>query len=653
MTSDEILSALHEGATLRDIDLSDASLEKRKLWDCTVEDGRFDRIQAARLYAHVATFIRTSFRDADLTAATLRYCSFEQCDFTGARLAGGSAPEATFKDCRFDGADLSGMYLQGASFHGPLSDACFVGAQLLDTRFDGPAPETATTTNNLLEPGARMGPFIIEGELAGAMSNAMYAATTTIARPRHVLVTETSRQRKPIEEARADLIYAIDGVASLVAVFEARSPSRVRHVCVEERPPGVPLSGLAPLPEPDARALLLALAEITMKAHADGWRIWGFHPSLCFARREPGGLSVTGIAARAMRFLLGAPPTRGGVCLEPYLPFDVWRDGAIEAPDDVFALCGLGYFLVTGAHPFPGPTFDAQLAAVARWRVPSLPGPFGELLARGLVQDRERRMTASDLVAALAGKTPARHQPQEQRVDVVQSAPRHEAREIEDVHAHDWMELRIAASAQPPFTPQIATAILETLENDDWIPLRMLRASPDEEFRPYDREDARGILAAQPWIEVRGADELGLNASITSTIGHNVVRAALMPDVYKIAGAAGIEAWMRRVLRAFPAAEMALANCDFDQMMFKRENDLVSLPLFGPKMGWLHALPASSYPRHYDRDALLGAPAHRVAEQDDGSIWIWVYEDPFGYDSPEARASHIALNHYLQRRVRR
>jgi hypothetical protein len=79
--------------------------------------------------------------------------------------------------------------------------------------------------------------------------------------------------------------------------------------------------------------------------------------------------------------------------------------------------------------------------------------------------------------------------------------------------------------------------------------------------------------------------------------------------------------------------------------MLMRENRLVALPLFGPEMGWLHVLPVSSYPRHYDQDVLLGAPAHRVAEHDDRSIWIWVYEDPLRYDTPDARASHIALNH--------
>ena len=655
MTSDEILNALYDGGTLRGIDLSNASLEKRELWDCTIEDGRFDGIEAARLYAHAATFVRCSFRDADLSAAALRYCVFEQCDFTGARLAGASATEATFKGCRFDRADLSGTYLQDARFLGPVSDACFVGAQLLDTQFDHPVPDTVTTATDMLEPGTSMGPFIVESELAGAMSNARYAATTSIARPRHVLVTETARQRKPIEEVRPDMMYSVDGVASLVAVFEARSASRVRHVLVEERPRGAQLAGLGPLPEPEARALLLGLAEITMRAHTDGWKLWGIHPSLCFARADAGRRSITGIAPRAMRFLLGAPPARGGLCLEPYLPFDVWRDGNVEAADDVFALCGLGYFLVTGAHPFPGPTFDAQLAGVAQWRVPRLPGPFGDLLARGLVQEREQRITSAELAVALGAKMPARPEPAKPRAEDVQAAPEDPPRDNAPVRAarQDWVELRVTAAAQPPFTPQVATSILETLENNEWIPLRMMRESHDDEFRAYNADEARALLAAHPWIEVRGAEELGLTASITSIIGNNVVRAALMPGPYKSAGPVGVEAWIERVLRAFPAAELASANCDFDQLMFKRENGVDAMPLFGPEMGWLHVLPAWSYPRHYDRDVLLGAPAYRVTEQDDGSIWIWVYENPLGYDTPDARASHIALNHYLQRHVRR
>jgi hypothetical protein len=214
------------------------------------------------------------------------------------------------------------------------------------------------------------------------------------------------------------------------------------------------------------------------------------------------------------------------------------------------------------------------------------------------------------------------------------------------------MQLRVTAATQPPFTPQVATSILATLENNAWIPLRMMRASPDEEFRPYIAEEARAMLSTRPWIEVRGAEELGFNASITSIAGGNVVRGALMPAPYKRGGPSEVQAWIERVLHAFTTAEMALANCDFDQTMFKRENDLVSLPLFGPWMGWLHVLPASSYPAYYDREALLAAPAYGVAEHDDGSIWIWVYEDPLRYDVPDARASHVALNHYLQKHIR-
>lgn len=402
MTREEILEALADGADLAGIDLSGADLSRRSLSECSVRDGRFDDVTAPRMSADLAIFERTSFRHADLSASNLRGSTFEQCDFSGARLAGASAANVTFRDCTFAGADLSGIYLQGATFIGPLGDACFAGAQLLNTTFDGPPPATGVATDDQLGVGSRVGPIRLDGEVAGAMTNAIYRGTTLISRPTHVLVTVGPRQRRPIAEVRADFYYAIDGVSSFVAVMEARSTSLVRHVLVEELPPGTPLAESAPLPESEVTSILRALAEITARAHADGWTIWGIHPRLCFARRAEGRVEVTGVAARAMRFLLGMPPPRGGFCLEPYLPFDVWRDGVAQPADDVFALCALGYFLATGDHPFPGPTFDAQLAAAAQWRLPRLPGRLGHVLARGLVRDREQRATAADLVAALA-----------------------------------------------------------------------------------------------------------------------------------------------------------------------------------------------------------------------------------------------------------
>jgi Pentapeptide repeats (9 copies) len=342
-------------------------------------------------------FVNVKFRSADLSVSRFRHSTFERCDFTGARLAGVSAVYVIFSGCIFDGADLSGIYLHQAQFITSVGEACFAGAQLLDTTFDGGAPEIGVTTSDELAPGTRIGPIEVSGEIAAATSNAIYRGVTAIARPTRVLVTIGPRQRRPLSHARANLMYSIDGVAAMVAAVEVTSPSFVRHAVIEELPDGTAIADRAPLSERDAITVLAQLAMITANAHANGWTIAGIHPRLCFID----GTRVTAIAARAMRFLVGMPTMRDGLCLEPYLPHDVWRGDEIEPSDDVFALCALGHFLVTGQSPFAAPTFDEQLAVLATGTFPRLPGPLGHVLARGLVRERELRASSANILAAL------------------------------------------------------------------------------------------------------------------------------------------------------------------------------------------------------------------------------------------------------------
>lgn len=247
-------------------------------------------------------------------------------------------------------------------------------------------------------PGVMIGDVSLEGEVAGAMTNAIYDGVSS--KGLAMRITAGPRQQRPLDAVRAELGYVIDGVARLVEIVEASSPSAAWHVLVEERPEGTSLVDLAPVPEPTAIAWLVTLAGLAEAAHARGIVLYGIHPRLCFAHADG---TWSGVAPRAMRFILGMPPARGGLCLEEvYLPFEVWRDRAGTGASDVFALCALGQFLVTGVHPFAAPTFDMAIAAVARMDRRPLMSRLGAVLDRGLVAAAEQRPTAADLRDALS-----------------------------------------------------------------------------------------------------------------------------------------------------------------------------------------------------------------------------------------------------------
>ncbi len=213
-----------------------------------------------------------------------------------------------------------------------------------------------------------------------------------------MIVTAGPRQQRPLADVRAELDYSLRGVSACAGVVEDSSPSNTWHVLIEESPAGVPLAELAPLSERAAIGVLGEIARVAEAAHLRGLVLYGIHPRNCFAAAD---LRWSGMAPRSMRFLLGMPPMRGGLCLEEaYLPFEVWRDGTGTSASDVFSACALGLFLVTGSHPFAGPTFDGAIAATTRAPPERPDTPLGALLARGLAA-ADQRPTSAELRASL------------------------------------------------------------------------------------------------------------------------------------------------------------------------------------------------------------------------------------------------------------
>jgi hypothetical protein len=241
----------------------------------------------------------------------------------------------------------------------------------------------------------------IDAEYRGAMFNAIHTGRMGGAA---VLVTSGPSQRRPLDELRSALAPA--------QAFARPGGGGLLHLLVEERPPGKPLAAIGSV-EPDVAARLLGeLAARVADVHAAGSTVLGLHPDLVFADTDAAGvLGITGMAPQTMRFLVGMPAMRGGLCLgDVYLPREVWVgqtiDQDIGPAADVFALCALGYFLVTGGCPFPD--LRSVLAGTApRWT----DVPLASVLADGLAADPEDRPSLPALRAALGFPGPPRKKP--------------------------------------------------------------------------------------------------------------------------------------------------------------------------------------------------------------------------------------------------
>jgi hypothetical protein len=108
--------------------------------------------------------------------------------------------------------------------------------------------------------------------------------------------------------------------------------------------------------------------------------------------------------------------TRGApIGTPPYMSPEQWgtpsRDGSarVDGRADVYSLAVMGYEMVAGQVPFPGPTaeeFHSQhvsaIPSPAHEIAPDVPAGFGDALARGMAKDRgDRPATAGQFVTAL------------------------------------------------------------------------------------------------------------------------------------------------------------------------------------------------------------------------------------------------------------
>jgi uncharacterized protein YjbI with pentapeptide repeats len=137
---------LHD-CEIRDCLLTGADCHDWRLWATTVSDADFTG--ASLRGAAVGTWeggvgnswIRVSFRDADLRVGVCWAARFEDCDFTGADLTGTRFEQCTLLGCRF-GGELNDVLFDGRGVSGrppspPMEAVDFTGATFGGVEFLG------------------------------------------------------------------------------------------------------------------------------------------------------------------------------------------------------------------------------------------------------------------------------------------------------------------------------------------------------------------------------------------------------------------------------------------------------------------------------------------------------------------------------------
>lgn len=63
---------------------------------------------------------------------------------------------------------------------------------------------------------------------------------------------------------------------------------------------------------------------------------------------------------------------------------------------------------------------------------------------------------------------------------------------------------------------------------------------------------------------------------------------------------------------------------------------------------WIQFLIPDVYAKDFDKKDLLNCPAYKISEHQDGILELQMFEDPFGYNTPEVANRIRETNHYLE-----
>lgn len=256
------------------------------------------------------------------------------------------------------------------------------------------------------------GRYRITAPLYGQPDRGVYFGQTLLkstATP--VLITLAFQQSVAYAELTRDLTLAVPRIAPLLFIGELHQSAidAPMDAMVEALPWGVPSQHLLSPPVDPAMVVGLgsAIASLIQAAHAQGDVVLGLRPEAIYLQPTANGYELTGVVSRSERFLMTAQRPCSGTlpCFEDcYLAPEVLLGYPPTPAADVFSLCAVLLYWLTGHHPFGDDGYQAQALAMMTGDRPTLTDtdPLYRWLDRGLIHDADTRLTLNELMAGLA-----------------------------------------------------------------------------------------------------------------------------------------------------------------------------------------------------------------------------------------------------------
>jgi serine/threonine protein kinase len=222
---------------------------------------------------------------------------------------------------------------------------------------------TRTPTSDRFSPGARIGDYVVEREIAYEESSVVYLAThVVLPRKAYVKVTHPASRSAAVQLLREACILEALSHAGIPRVHECGMLSDRRPWCAIEAMPGVRFSRVladGPIGVSDLATALRDLADVLRHAHERG---------------VVHGRLTAGAVVRTQRRRCGHAICDWGDAHT----LDTEADVVVDPRDDVHALGAIAFRALTGAPPQPGVS-----AAV---HSPSAPGELIALVDQMLAE---------------------------------------------------------------------------------------------------------------------------------------------------------------------------------------------------------------------------------------------------------------------------
>ena len=271
-----------------------------------------------------------------------------------------------------------------------------------------------------LEPGAKLGPYQILGELGrGGMATVYRAYQPNLEREVAIKILPEFLVEQPGFKAR----FHREAVAvarlqhpNILSVYDHGEQDGITYIVSEYVEGGTLASRMgAPIQLDYCVRILRPVADALDYAHSEGVIHRDVKPSnILLDRRGVPILSDFGLARVSEE---GERLTQTGAMVgtPTYMAPEQCSGGEVGPPADIYALAVIAYEMVTGRVPFSGTNPLSIIAAhqmtpppAPRKFNPSLPSSIEEPLLGGLAKDPARRpQTASDFVESLAAAIPS------------------------------------------------------------------------------------------------------------------------------------------------------------------------------------------------------------------------------------------------------